>query len=226
MQPLAFSKELLPVGSRVANGVEGPRAVSEYLVERLLEAGAEKLCFVIGPGKWDILSYYGKTGSALFVVQPQPAGLCDALFRPAGLIGENETVLIGLPDTIWFPSDGLRSLPEGELVFLLFPVEEPELFDAVVVDREGRIERILVKEKSAKSRWIWGACRLSGRVYHRLHKLWIERGQSDQFLGTLINAYLAQGGHALGSTTGRAYVDVGTVDGYRRALQLLGREQL
>ena len=33
IQPLAFSKELLPVGSRVdENGVERPRAVSDHLV--------------------------------------------------------------------------------------------------------------------------------------------------------------------------------------------------
>jgi len=30
IQPLAFSKELLPVGSRTENGSERPRAVSEY----------------------------------------------------------------------------------------------------------------------------------------------------------------------------------------------------
>ena len=35
IQPLAFSKELLPVGSRVEGGIERPRAVSEYLVERM-----------------------------------------------------------------------------------------------------------------------------------------------------------------------------------------------
>ena len=36
IQPLAFSKELLPVGSRSEDGVERPRAVSEYLIERML----------------------------------------------------------------------------------------------------------------------------------------------------------------------------------------------
>src|SRR5690348_18140149 len=46
IQPLAFSKELLPVGSRVENGAERPRAVSEYLVERMIAGGADKLCFV------------------------------------------------------------------------------------------------------------------------------------------------------------------------------------
>src|SRR5690348_13903294 len=84
IQPLAFSKELLPVGSRFDGGVERPRAVSEYLVDRMLRAGADKLCFVISPGKSDILEYYGAgvgQAAVAYVVQPKPAGLCDSLFR-------------------------------------------------------------------------------------------------------------------------------------------------
>ncbi len=50
IQPLAFSKELLPVGSRFDGATERPRAVSEYLVERLIAGGARRLCFVIAPG--------------------------------------------------------------------------------------------------------------------------------------------------------------------------------
>ena len=59
IQPLAFSKELLPVGSRHDGQTERPRAVSEYLIERMILGGADKICFVISPGKSDILSYYG-----------------------------------------------------------------------------------------------------------------------------------------------------------------------
>jgi UTP-glucose-1-phosphate uridylyltransferase len=59
IQPLAFSKELLPVGSRFDGVVERPCAVSEYLVERMIRAGADRICFVIAPGKSDILEYYG-----------------------------------------------------------------------------------------------------------------------------------------------------------------------
>ena len=59
IQPLAFSKELLPVGSRLDGGVERPCAVSEYLVERMIRGGADKICFVISPGKSDIMEYYG-----------------------------------------------------------------------------------------------------------------------------------------------------------------------
>src|SRR3954468_4874020 len=84
IQPLAFSKELLPVGSRLDGEVERPRAVSEYLVERMLIAGATKICFVVSPGKSDILEYFGDRIDAAdlcYVVQPRPAGLCDAVFR-------------------------------------------------------------------------------------------------------------------------------------------------
>src|SRR5262249_33409736 len=60
IQPLAFSKEPLPVGSRWDHGVERPRAVSEYLLERMVLGGATKICFVVSHGKSDILEYYGE----------------------------------------------------------------------------------------------------------------------------------------------------------------------
>src|ERR1041385_7163497 len=104
IQPLAFSKELLPVGSRLDGGTERPRAVSEYLVERMLTAGVTRLCFVISPGKSDIMEYYGhRIGPAhvCYTVQPRPAGLCDALFCAAPFITPEARVIVGLPDTVW-----------------------------------------------------------------------------------------------------------------------------
>ena len=77
IQPLAFSKELLPVGSRRDGDTERPRAVSEYLVERMVLGGARKICFVISPGKSDILEYYGGqvfSVDVYYAVQPRPAG--------------------------------------------------------------------------------------------------------------------------------------------------------
>ena len=42
IQPLAFSKELLPVGSRYDGQTERPLAVSEYLVERMIAGRREQ----------------------------------------------------------------------------------------------------------------------------------------------------------------------------------------
>lgn len=224
IQPLAFSKELLPVGSRLEDGVERPRAVSEYLVERMVRGGANRICFVISPGKADILGYYGgEVGDArvCYVVQPKPAGLCDSVFRALPLIAPQEQVLVGLPDTVWFPVDGLAALPDGVLSFLLFPVERPEFFDAVVTDGDGLVREIQVKQPGAASRWIWGAFKLPGSILAELHDLWRERGRVDEYVGTLVNAWLARGGEAHGVKAGEAYVDVGTLHGYREAIHVL-----
>lgn len=225
IQPLAFSKELLPVGVNRDGGTERPRAVSEYLVERLAQGGARKICFVISPHKDDILRYYGdRLGEVAFayVVQPRAAGLCDAIFHAAPLIPPDEPVAVGLPDTIWFPADALARLPDDRFSFLTFPVDAPQHFDAVVTDDAGRVREIQVKAASPASRWIWGAFKMPGRVFHDLHALWHAREREDEYLGTLVNAWIQGGGEAWAAPLGEAYVDVGTLNGYRQALSLLG----
>ncbi len=224
IQPLAFSKELLPVGSRMEGVTERPCAVSEYLAERMVLGGADKLCFVISNGKSDIMTYFGgQYGPAqiAYVVQPRPAGLCDAIFRAEPVLSAEETLAVGLPDTVWFPPDALAGLPNDRLSFLLFPVDRPELFDAVVLDAEDRVREIQVKQTNASSSWIWGAFKMPVPVFMQLRSLWQERGFRDEYVGHLVNAYLAAGGEAVGIKAGRAYVDVGTVEGYRAAINLL-----
>ncbi|WP_349258592.1 sugar phosphate nucleotidyltransferase [Steroidobacter sp.] len=225
IQPLAFSKELLPVGSRVLDDVHRPRAVSEYLLERMIRGGAAKICFVIGAGKSDILEYFGASfGSAglAYVVQPRPAGLCDAVFRAAPLIAPDDTVAVGLPDTIWFPEDALATLPDDRLSFVLFPVERPEQFDAVALAEDGtHVTQIKVKQRDPGTRWIWGAFKMPACVFHELHELWLRPERNDEYFGTLVNAYLERGGEAFGCKAGEAYVDVGTLQGYHAAMRML-----
>jgi dTDP-glucose pyrophosphorylase len=94
----------------------------------------------------------------------------------------------------------------------------------VVADEGGRVQEIQVKHRDARSNWIWGAFKLAGRAFHELRDLWLEPGRGDEYIGTLINAYLARGGHATAVRAGTAYVDVGTVRGYREAMNLLSRD--
>jgi dTDP-glucose pyrophosphorylase len=224
IQPLAFSKELLPVGSRIDGDIERPRAVSEYIIERMIAAGTDKICFVISPGKSDIMEYYGGNidGTQLcYVVQPQALGLCDSIFRAVQLMHPQESVVVGLPDTIWFPLDGLGLLPSGSFCFLLFPVDKPELFDAVLTDSNRRVTDIQVKTENAQSRWVWGAFKTTGAILCQLCSLWQRRGYRDVYIGDLVNAYIAEKGVAYGIRAGTAYVDVGTLHGYREAMRLL-----
>jgi dTDP-glucose pyrophosphorylase len=191
----------------------------------MIRAGADKICFVISPGKSDILEYYSGTVHGAYVcyaVQSYPAGLCDAIFRALPLVDRDEPVIVGLPDTIWFPDDALCFLPDDALSFLLFPVERPEFFDAVLMDADGGVSEIRVKQPNAGSHWVWGAFKMPGAILRQLHELWEERSRADEYIGTLVNAHLARGGHALGIKAGTNYVDVGTLNGYREAMRLLG----
>src|SRR5919197_1032602 len=229
IQPLAFSKELLPVGTRQDAGVERPRAVCEYLLERMLAAGATHLCFVISPAKSDIMTYFGghiQNASICYAIQQNPAGLCDALFSALPFISPDDEIAVGLPDTVWFPIEGFQLLPDHCLSFLLFPVSRPELFDAVVTGPDGMVEEIQVKRADARTQWVWGAFKMNGAELASLHDLWERRGRSDEYMGTLVNAYLAEGGCAIGVKGGDRYVDVGTLHGYREAVNLLASNQV
>lgn len=211
------------MGSRFDNGLERPRAVSEYLVERMILGGVTKICFVIAPGKSDIMEYYGRNFSSAhicYVVQPSASGLCDAIFQAVPFIGPGEDVVIGLPDTIWYPEDALAQLDDGIFSFLLFPVERPELFDAVVTGEDGFVKEVQVKHPHPLTPWIWGAFKMPGDVLHALYTLWRERDRRDEYFGTLVNAWLARGNRARGVRAGKAYTDVGTLHGFREAVRL------
>jgi glucose-1-phosphate thymidylyltransferase len=193
----------------------------------MLSAGVNRICFVISPAKTDIVSYFGgKIGPAAicYAVQQNPNGLCDALFSALPFIAPDDEVYVGLPDTIWFPIEGFEFLPDGQFSFLLFPVSRPELFDSVVTDHSGRVREIQVKCQNASSEWVWGAFKLSGRHFADLEALWNQRSRADEYLGTLVNAYLARGGTAYGINRGDVYVDVGTLHGYREAVRVLSSQ--
>jgi glucose-1-phosphate thymidylyltransferase len=227
IQPLAFSKELLPVGTRRDGETDRPRAVCEYLIDRMLLAGATRICFVISPAKTDIMNYFGGQigdASICYAIQQNPTGLCDAIFTALPFVSPEDEVLIGLPDTVWFPENGFRHLPERSFSFLLFPVDHPELFDAVVTDHTGRIREVQVKKTGAASHWIWGAFRMPAHDLKNLHRLWIERERQDQYIGTLVNEYINRGASLKGVRRGERYVDVGTLHGYREAVNLLSRD--
>jgi glucose-1-phosphate thymidylyltransferase len=229
IQPLAFSKELLPVGTRIDANEQRPRAVCEYLVERMITAGADRICFVVSPGKTDIMQYFGgKLGNTAicYAVQQNPDGLCDALFTALPFISGEDEVLIGLPDTVWFPLDGFLELPARQFSFLLFQVRRPELFDAVVCDPRGLVVEVEVKANAPRSSWVWGAFRMPGRTLAALHELWCEREPRDVYVGTLVNEFIARGGVVNGVKRGEVYVDVGTLHGYHEAVRVLSQTEL
>jgi len=193
----------------------------------MIAAGAGQICMVISAEKTDIIEYYAQRDYAaeiFYVVQQTPRGLCDALFRAEPFARHHDRVLIGLPDTIWFPENAyLPALPSGEAEcnLVLFPVQDPSAFDAVVCDDLGYVQEVQVKSSNARSNWIWGAVTTTGEAFHRLKLLWDSRHRGDEYLGDLLNAFLAAGNVVRGRFSGETYMDVGTLEGYRNALDYL-----
>jgi glucose-1-phosphate thymidylyltransferase len=234
IQPLGCSKELLPVGSRIVHGIERPKAVAEYLVERMIAAGVEQICMVISAEKTDLVKYFAERDYAaqiFYAVQPNPNGLCDALFRAEPFAAKHDKVLIGLPDTIWFPENAYRTVlaPErfqnADVNLLLFPVTQPQHFDAVVCDDHGYVTEVQVKRPDASSPWVWGAVTTTGPAFRALKLLWEARHRADEYLGDLLNAFIAAGSIVRGTAAGELYMDVGTVQGLRHAQDYLARHE-
>jgi len=233
IQPLGCSKELLPVGSTVIDGAVRPKAVAEYLVERMIAAGAEQICMVISAEKSDIVRYFAErdqVAEIFYVVQRRPLGLCDALFRADAFVCQHDQVLIGLPDTIWFPENAYRialGQQAADVNLLLFPVDDPTAFDAVVCDEHGYVKTVEVKRAKPHSYWIWGAITATGQAFHLLRLFWEARRRQDQYLGDLLNAYIEAGNPVRGYASGETYLDIGTVNGYHAAQDFLrGRARL
>lgn len=223
--PSAGRGSHIHLGDGILGDAQRPRAVTQCVLDRLVRGGADKICFVVDSGKPEVMEDFGvRFGPAdlLYVVQPEPSGLCDALFSARALVGDDEPVVVGLPDTVWFPEAALAGLPDGVLSFLLFPVEHPELFDAVALDGRDQVVEMRVQQRDPGTDWIWGAFKMPGRVFHELDALWRARECRDEYVGTLVNAYLAAGGTALGCKAGESYMDVGTLHGYLSAMLLLG----
>jgi glucose-1-phosphate thymidylyltransferase len=228
IQPLGCSKELLPVGARVIDAVERPKAVMEYLVERMIAAGADQICMVISGEKTDIVRYFAERNYAaeiFYAIQNQPRGLCDALFRAEPFAQTHREVLIGLPDTIWFPENAYRTSldlhPRAEVNLVCFPVRDAAAFDSVVSDDNGYVRRVDVKVRDYESLWIWGAVITTGAAFRDLKRLWESRHREDEFLGHLLNAYIEAGNSVRASHVGEVYMDVGTLAGYHAAQDFL-----
>ena len=69
--------------------------------------------------------------------------------------------------------------------------------------------------------WDWGAFKMGGVAFRELYDLWPEPERGDEYVGTLVNAYISSGGRAVAVRAATAYVDVAPCGRYRKAMTLL-----
>jgi glucose-1-phosphate thymidylyltransferase len=200
-------------------------AVAEHLVERMLRAGATRLCFVIAPNQTPILDKFGGAigfAHVCYTVQTQPRGLTDAIFCALPLIHADEEVLVAPLDSIWFPEDALCTLPRGILSFLLFRAQS-QGDPAVVMDDFGYVREIRSEATTATGAWTWRAFKAPVRVHRELHTMWLRRDRRDIGIESLVNEHFRRGGRARGVRSGTSYLRLGATLDRREALRLMTR---
>lgn len=235
LYPFPCPKELFPVGygDFVVDGrrVKRPKVVSQYLVDQMVEAGAERLFIVIGDGKHDICRYYGSGETfgvdIAYLYQTRLAGMPYAIDLAQPWIGD-ATILFGMPDTIIEPRDAYRRLLEfyrrtdAELAIGLFATSTPSKFGMVRVRENGDVVETVDKPAQTDLRHMWGnAC--WGKRFTDLIRAHLARGPfpKEVVLGDIFNLALEQRLRFKGLVfeEGR-YIDIGTTEELDDALRL------
>ena len=150
LQPLPCSKEVYPVGGR---------PVMDYVVDRLRAAECREVRVVTRPDKADVIEHARALGAD--VVTGNPTTLAASIALGLRGLDESDVVLVGLPDTLWEPIDGFVRLLEqlgdrADVVLGLFESDEPERSDVVVLNEQGLVRRVHVKEANPPGNLVWG----------------------------------------------------------------------
>ncbi|MBP9670704.1 hypothetical protein KBD75_04880 [Candidatus Woesebacteria bacterium] len=212
LQPIGFSKELAPVARR---------AVIEYLIERMVLAGVDKIFINTAEDKTDLIRYLSTKSiykdMLVFLVRERK-GLLDGIVLPKQFLREDDELYFGLPDTIWYPKDGFAQLDKlpGELVLGLFDTGTPEKFDSVVIDTESKIKSIKVKVPNPKTKWTWAMGKLTVKAARLLRQYESQLGDHPLF-GDAMHLYCQDhAGYAVELADSHC-IDIGVPDDYDRA---------
>lgn len=165
--PLPCSKELFPIGFHSADQptVARPKAVIEYLLEKLCLAGIPKAYIIVRPGKWDIPAYLGD-GKALgldlaYLMLGLPYGVPYTLDQAYPFV-EHAIVALGFPDILFKPADAYAQLlrclaaDDSDVILGIFPADQPQKMDVIELAPGNCVRRVIVKPDQTDLRYTWG----------------------------------------------------------------------
>lgn len=212
LSPLPCSKELFPIGftTHADTGELHPKVVSQYLLEQMQQAGAQKAYFVLRKGKWDIPEYYGD-GSQLniplaYLLMRYPYGFPFSIDQAYPFTSQS-TILFGFPDILIEPDDAYCQLVDCQLktgadvVLGCYKVRDSAKWDMVKFKAAGAVEHVVHKPLSSDLRYNWViAC--WGPVFTEFMHQYLQqilpsfksnKNWTEVSLGEIINAAIGNG---------------------------------
>jgi glucose-1-phosphate thymidylyltransferase len=236
LSPLPFSKELLPIGFGAGNKSHNliPKVVCHYLLEKMRLAGITRTYIIIREGKWDIPNYFGD-GSTLdmrlaYLMMGLPCGVPYTLDQAHPFL-QDAIVALGFPDIFFEPDDAFVQLlayqaaKKIDVVLGLFPSDQPQKVDMVVLAEDGRIERIVIKAQRSDLRYSWGIAVWTPVFSDFMHQYLAESKekaihQPELFVGDVFNKAIQEGIKVEGVfISDKPFLDIGTGDDLLKAVR-------
>lgn len=234
--PYPNAKELFPIGYQEIE-IDGqlekrPKVISQYLIENMRAAGVSHFYFVLGYGKHDIMNYYGSGRvygiHIMYLLQETLGGMPYAIDLLMPWLQGDETVMMGMPDTVIEPKDAFKRLLaahrawEADLTLGLFRASDPSKFGMIGIDADQNVVEHIDKPAQTNLEWLWGIACWGPRFMSLMHEL-LERlaGSSREIvLGDMFDAALGEGLSVKGLPfDDGTYIDIGTYAGLKRALE-------
>jgi glucose-1-phosphate thymidylyltransferase len=228
LSPLPGSKELFPIGFREIE-VDGraqrrPKVVSHYLLDNMWRAGARKAWIVLGKGKWDIMRYYGDGtgfgGHIAYLLMDKMWGMPYTLDQAWPWLNGN-TVLFGMPDTIFTPGDAFARMlarhkeTKSDVTLGVFPTSQPQRLCPVKMDEQGRVLAMTDKPAQTDIMNAWGCACWSPTFSQFMHSWLTSMAPSSRevVLASVFLAAIKKGLPMHGVFFGDGeYIDIGTPD--------------
>ena len=225
----AGAKELLPVRYQwsATRGELAPTFVIQHSLAEMAHAGIPECLIIISKAKLEIVRVLGAglppSPHLAYVVQPEPAGLVDAILRTYSILATAGCdACLTLPDTVFEPAGATKTVlhalraQEADLMLGVFPTDVPETLGPVGVRPDGTVTYVLDKPKHAVIANTWGVAAWTAEFFEFLFRT-SAAAPGDLALGELFNLACREGLRVRAVTfeTGK-YHDLGTPQGVSR----------
>jgi glucose-1-phosphate thymidylyltransferase len=237
---LPCSKEVTPIGHTPdESGQSGhPKAVCQYLLEKMRFADIKQAYIILREGKWDIPAYF-RDGSVVdmhlaYLLTELPFGAPYTLDQAYPFV-KDSLVALGFPDILFSPDDAYTRLLEhqqqtsADVVLGLFPADRPEKVDMVDVDPRGNVREIVIKPKGSDLRYTWGIATWTPRFTQFMHEYLAREKASaadrrEWYVGHVFQAALQESMSLRALTVSdEAYLDIGTPEDLAKARARIDR---
>jgi glucose-1-phosphate thymidylyltransferase len=248
LYPFPGPKELFPIGFHTEYALLGdktwPKPVSQYTVERMVDAGVGRIYFVTNHQKLGIMEYYGSGvhfgTSVAYLCQDKPNGTAwaaDALYP--WIDPGDTTVLYGMPDTLIYPENAYwrvlryHEMKCADLTLGAFWTSEPQKYGVIYLDpNDQRVllhqdkPQITVTDQAPRRELMWGMACWGPRFTSLLHDVVLNNEDQEILnIGDVFDVainFLKVYGLVLPDGT---YADTGTSEGIAEACRLVQEKE-